>query len=107
MSRRTSEYYNTRRDNGTFECNSTWHMDLGIVCLYRGICGDTVLRIPTMDLTYISERHISAGIVLPSTSASFCLNLRRLLKNKIFRSQAIITWVCKLWLIKVITVIPS
>ena len=52
MSRRTSEYYNTRRDNGTFECNSTWHMDLGIVCLYRGICGDTVLRIPTMDLTY-------------------------------------------------------
>ena len=74
MSRRGSEYYTTRRDNGTFECNSTWHMDLGIVCLYRGICGDTVLRIPTMDLTY-PERHISAGIVLPSTSASFLSKL--------------------------------
>ena len=53
------------------------------------------------------ERHISAGIVLPSTSASFCLNFCVFFeKIKFFRSQAIITWVCKLWLIKVITVIP-
>ena len=35
------------------------------------------------------ERHISAGIVLPSTSASFLSELLRLLKNKIFRSQAL------------------
>ena len=40
------------------------------------------------------ERHISAGIVLPSTSASFLSELMSFLKNKIFRSQAIITWVC-------------
>ena len=54
------------------------------------------------------ERHISAGIVLPSTSASFCLNFYVFFeKIKFFsRSQTIITWVCKLWLIKVITVIP-
>ena len=52
------------------------------------------------------ERHISAGIVLPSTSASLSELLRLFEKIKFFRSQAIITWVCKLWLIKVITVIP-
>ena len=35
--------------------------------------GYCALRIPTMDSTY-PERHISAGIVLPSTSASFLSN---------------------------------
>ena len=55
-------------------------MDLGIVCLYRGICGDTVLESHNGSDIH-PERHISAGIVLPSTSASFVWTSASFLKK--------------------------
>ena len=61
----------------------------GLYVVAEGICGDTVLRIPTVKGSDIHpERHISAGIVLPSTSASFCLNFCVFWKNKIFSKSS-------------------
>ena len=62
-------------------------MDLGIVCLYRGICGDTVLESHNGSDIH-PERHISAGIVLPSTSASFVWTSASFWKNKIFSKSS-------------------
>ena len=48
--------------------------------LYVSIEEYVGIRIPTMDLTYILK-DISAGIVLPSTSASFLSELLSFLKK--------------------------
>ena len=47
----------------------TWGLYVSIENMW-GYC----IKNPTMDPDIHPERHISAGIVLPSTSASFCLN---------------------------------
>ena len=63
--------------------------DCMLVEEYVGYC----IKNPHNGSDIYPERHISAGIVLPSTSMSFLSELASFWKNKIFfRSQAIITW---------------